>query len=167
MVCRGTTTTTTTLLPRSCSITEHRCEATGRWPKALHVVNTVFLDKGKPPRPLDVRPIALSSEIYKLWAGARSGFFQQAVNQHTTDGVLGGKQGITVIEAVGETMVRLEVRELAGHTTLGLHSDLTRCYERIPHRLLHLIGCRYGIPIAPLLKLVIQMYQAPRDLVGA
>ena len=141
----------------------NRCEAIGRWPKALHVVNTVFLDKGKPPRPLDVRPIALSSEIYKLWAGARSGFVQQAVNQHTTDGVLGGKQGITVIEAVGETMVRLEVRELAGHTTLGLHSDLTRCYERIPHRLLHLIGCRYGIP-TPLLKLVIMMYQFPKIL---
>ena len=75
----------------------------------------------------------------------------------------GGKQGVTIVEAVGETMVRLEVRELSGFKSLWLHSDGICCYDRIPDRLLDLGCCGYCIPqVLP--ALMIQMYQAPRLL---
>eukprot|EP00971_Amphidinium_carterae_P037228 731510-Amphidinium_carterae.3 len=60
-------------------------------------------------------------------------------------------------------MLKLEVRSAIKKDTLGLHSDLTRCYERVPLHVMQAVAVAYGIP-STVVALIVSMYRAPNFL---
>eukprot|EP00971_Amphidinium_carterae_P226180 4486465-Amphidinium_carterae.1 len=125
-------------------------------------MEVVFLDKGKEAAPLNLRPICLLSELHKLWCKIRQDIVADVLAQ-CPHGVVGGRARRKITEELADTLMRLDVREEAGIPVLGLHSDLTRCYEKVNLRLLADVLKARGVP-AVLVEVAMATYRGPKLL---
>ena len=138
-------------------VEEHRC-----WPQCLRLVQVIYLDKGKEPHPLHIRPIALITMLYRLWTAMRLPVMMEVL-QRAGPQVVGGRPGKHILREVAGTLIQLEGVSACGDVAFGLHSDLTRAYEKLPLEDLQYIMIDYGIPVI-LSELIMQIYLTDRYL---
>eukprot|EP00971_Amphidinium_carterae_P352258 6492512-Amphidinium_carterae.3 len=141
-----------------------RCEDEGTFPRALSTSQVVFLEKpGKKASPLTVRPICLMSEVYKLWTKMRMRSVYEVLTRNCSRHIVGGKPGVRIQRLIATTMMQLDTLSSTGEVVFGLHSDMTRCYERVPLRILERVLIHKGVH-PRIVRLCMYMYRQPRIL---
>eukprot|EP00971_Amphidinium_carterae_P352346 6492558-Amphidinium_carterae.3 len=115
-------------------------ESSGTVPLLWRCHKIVFLPKpGKEASPFGLRPIALLALLYRVYAKCR---------------------------AIGQLLHHRGKSEVQDLPLVGLHSDLTRAYEQIPHSHLAWALRQHGFPEA-LLQIVLTTYAAHKFAVYA
>eukprot|EP00971_Amphidinium_carterae_P118440 2346689-Amphidinium_carterae.1 len=72
--------------------------------------------------------------------------FRQLLLERTGHTVIGGRPGVTLLDAVTELQMQLEVDKSQGLHWCALFTDLTKAYEKLP--ITHVVGHlqRVGVP---------------------
>eukprot|EP00971_Amphidinium_carterae_P061584 1219277-Amphidinium_carterae.2 len=141
------------------------CERCGQWPAALCAQRVVFLPKdGAPhraPAASQLRPIVLLPHLLKCWSTLRGGHLKQAVGTYPT--LLGGKAKIAVERELIKLLFTVQQSVLTPWNTSGVHLDLTKAFETVPHEHLRYALRRLGVHGA-VTTLLLQQYAAPKVL---
>eukprot|EP00971_Amphidinium_carterae_P324953 6454992-Amphidinium_carterae.1 len=130
----------------------------------MKVHHVVFL--GKPgyetaiPKPSTIRPIVLLSHLLKVYTTLRLPLMTQAMLQ-LPDCICGGKQGKTVTKEVAATALHLDMQRAMGYSPAGLHSDLSKAYEGIDHRILQHLLSSAGLP-SVFIHMLLDAYAGPK-----
>eukprot|EP00971_Amphidinium_carterae_P029486 580633-Amphidinium_carterae.2 len=110
-----------------------RVEHLHQWPAWLTTVKFVYLSKPSTvPKPENLRPIALASHVYKLWAQLCKPVFDEMVPS-------------------------------LGNTPHGMHADIGKAFDGVPHAALQRVLLAWGAP-AHMVCLVLQVYAGKRWL---
>ena len=126
------------LLERLCTLLE-AVEFHGKWPEALALGLVAPLPKGEGLGPGDIRPITITSVVYRLWAAVR---VQELISWQETwlDSAIcsyrpeKGCEDIWVSQAISVEYALIFDEPLA-----GFNADLAKAFDRIPvHVLLSL-----------------------------
>eukprot|EP00662_Eupelagonemidae_sp_cell21_P003736 gene3736-biopygen34283 len=111
-------------------------EATGEWPAALEKASITLIPKGNGGAPLDLRPISVTSAVYRLWAGTRIRAVMQWQEKWMTRGQMGFRAGCACDDVYWAMALRAERAMLAGETEVGLSADLAKAFDSIPHEIM-------------------------------
>ena len=139
----------------------HMIEETGIWPAALEQAAVTLIPKDEGVRALDRRPISVMSAVYRTWAASRMRdvkVWQEAwasANQH------GYRAGHSTEDVYWALALRIEEALLSGEALCGLSLDYSKCFDRLPHKILFKLVEEPGLSrqIAPPLR---TMYQRLR-----
>eukprot|EP00438_Fugacium_kawagutii_P017560 Skav228548 [mRNA] locus=scaffold1887:556581:561575:- [translate_table: standard] len=131
-----------------------------QWPPSIMTARVVMLTKPDeaPTHPLQVRPITITSRLYRTWAKYRSLQIFQHFQQMLPPEVAGTAAGVSA-DMIAAT-VAMEVEE-ALHTQchrLGLTIDLVKCYNQVPRLPVIAALKKLGVP-EPYLHAVWSMFQ--------
>ena len=129
-------------------------EAFGEWPEAMREIHVVPLQKELDPTPDRVRPIGISSVVYRIWAATR---FRQLIpwmqlwcpEQPTAYRPHKDVQMHSLRRACA-----LEQDEIAGLETVRASFDLQKAFDFVPHEAVALVARKFGFP-EQLLRLVL------------
>ena len=136
------------ILQRFCELFE-AIEATGKWPTSLAIGLVAPLTKGEGMGPGDVRPITVTSVVYRAWAACRvqeliswqQGWLSKKVSSYRPEA---GCEDIWLTQALA-----IEHALLFDEPIAGISLDFAKAFDRIPvHILLRLaktIGVEEGI----------------------
>jgi hypothetical protein len=120
-------------------------EATGDWPQSLERATVSLIPKGDGCRPRDMRPISVTSIIYRLWAAARLSDLKDWQESWASTGQHGFRQRHGPEDVYWAVALHLEAALLNGDPILGVNFDYTKCFDLIPHGLLfRLLVCCSG-----------------------
>eukprot|EP00663_Eupelagonemidae_sp_cell21sb_P000872 gene872-484_t len=101
----------------------------GTWPVAMPGGSVTLIPKGVGGGPLQLRPITVTSAIYRLWAATRV----RAVMEWQETWIAPGQRGFRVGSACDDVYysaaLRLEHALLNGLTIVGLGIDLEKCFD--------------------------------------
>ena len=135
------------------------CEHAQRWPDSLATVY-VLLDKGNGQTgPLDMRPIGLTSLVYRLCGRLRLQDCQRHLEEHWPLEFRAGRRGSGVEDAVWHLRWQLQ----HGGDTVGAHLDFTKAYETISFEMVRECLLCAGLAEA-VVSLVCSQYAAPRSI---
>eukprot|EP00665_Eupelagonemidae_sp_cell47_P008443 gene8443-2313_t len=111
----------------------NRIESTGEWPEALQRALVTLIPKGAGGRPLQLRPITVTSTIYRLWAGTRVREVMQWQESWLVDGQRGFRVGNACDDLYWSLALRIEEAILTGTPLVGISADWAKCFDRVPH----------------------------------
>ncbi|KAJ9440002.1 Retrovirus-related Pol polyprotein from type-2 retrotransposable element R2DM [Diplonema papillatum] len=125
-------------------------EKTGKWPESLMRALVSLIPKGEGGSgPMDLRPISVTSAVYRLWAATRLRMLMEWMLAWVPEGMRGAipKRGADdVMYAIG---LRIEHAAECGKPLFGLSVDFMKCFDRLPHeimfRLMEVMGLDPGV----------------------
>lgn len=134
-------------------------EETGQWPQTLTRCVISLISKGKGSRPLDLRPVSVTSVVYRIWAktfGMRVEAWQDAV---LDSGQYGCRKKRSSIDALWEITTRAEYAHRHERKSRVLMAvDLAKAFDNIPVDIAMEIARRAGLP-AHVLRPLIAVYE--------
>lgn len=107
-------------------------EHTGTWPSQLSEVPVAALKKPTGCTPKDIRPIALSSLVYRIWARLRWQHLQSWYHSWIPDQLKGGIKGRHAIDAYYSLMVEIEHCHHSNSPLYGVLYDYQKCFDMVP-----------------------------------
>ena len=121
-------------------------ETTGRWPACLSVALISMIDKGQGARAQDLRPISVTSVVYRMWAGFRVSQVLQWQDQWATQGIYGFRRASGTEDCFWQTALDIEHALLSGQPLFGFSLDFAKAFDRVPVDLVMHLGERAGLP---------------------
>ena len=120
-------------------------------PQALREIWVAVLPKGETsctPDPGAVRPIAVSSTMYRLFSKAKAATMQPVIEPYLHSSQWGGRQGRSAAQAASEVLLRIECAKQQNASCVGLSIDLAKFFDSVPTKavscFLHHAGVDYG-----------------------
>ena len=108
-------------------------ERAGRWPGALLEAVVSLIPKGQGGQPLKMRPITVTSAVYRLWAATRLRDVMAWQEDWINKCQYGFRPGFGTLDAYWEWAAALEVSLLGGEPLSGVSFDFVKCFDRVPH----------------------------------
>jgi hypothetical protein len=106
-------------------------ENVGKWPQNLLEVPVASLQKNSGDSPLDIRPISLTSHMYRLWAKLR---WQQLQDWHLSwcpDELKGGIAGRETVDAYYQVALEIEHANFTNSPLFGILFDYQKCFDNV------------------------------------
>ena len=122
-----------------------KIEATGVWPSQLCWAGVTLIPKGEGGRPLDLRPITVTSIIYRIWAAARMRHSLDWQETWLHKGQHGARAKHSTVDALIQISVTLEKALLDGLPLAGVAIDLSKAFDNIPVDITFAVLERMGI----------------------
>lgn len=111
-------------------------EETGNWPKALMTALVSMIPKeGGGMTSLDLRPITVTPTVYRLWACRRLADIVKWQERWIESGQHGFRPGHRGEDVLMELGVAIEDALLGGRPLYGLALDFSKCFDRVPRKL--------------------------------
>lgn len=108
-------------------------ETSGCWPQLFHEeIPVAALKKPSGSAAKDIRPIALASLIYRLWAKIRWADLQDWRLSWLPQELKGGAKNREAVDAYYELMLEVENSLHSKHPLFGIMYDYTKCFDYIP-----------------------------------
>ena len=124
-----------------------RVQQEGRWPQGVAQTCVIFLAKpAGGPMAKDMRPICLLSCIYRIWARWIFMTHREHLSSWLPRELKAGRAGLRVEHHVWRLMEDIGFGDALGKYTSGIHTDLSKAYERIPLSKLRAVLARAGWP---------------------
>ena len=121
-------------------------ESNGRWPTALMHALITLIDKGKGTRPLDLRPISVTSIVYRLWARCWANRISKWQESVLDWGQYGGRKGRSAVQALMAICLPLEHAELQGQRRVVIAIDLAKAFDNVPFMVALTLAEKMGVP---------------------
>ena len=102
-----------------------------QWPSSLLEVPVAALKKHSGLTPLENRPIALTSQLYRVWAKLRWAQLQEWYLQWIPDELKGGIAGRQTIDSYFEVALELEHAQFNNHPVFGILYDYEKCFDNV------------------------------------
>ena len=137
-------------------------EREGRWPEEMGPNLVAMLPKGGTDDPMDRRPIVLLSTVYRVWAAVRAAQMRCWLKQCGVLAPTGPErsaEGLAYSLALEILVAQAEEERLA-----GVAYDWSKCYDRLPLRLLREVAEAAGVP-ARLVEPMLHAYGLPRRVI--
>ena len=119
-------------------------ESKSEWPDNILEVPIVSLQKGTGDTPLDIRPISLTSHVYRLWSKCRWKQLQAWHMSWCPPQLKGGVSGKEAIDAYFELATEVENAVICKQELFGIFYDFSKCFDNvawaIEKGLLHNLG---------------------------
>ena len=106
-------------------------EDSQKWPENLLEVPVATIKKGAGLSPLEIRPIALTSHLYRIWAKSR---WRQRQSWHLSWVPFELKGGIAdrqAIDSYFEVALELEQSQFTKHPLFGILYDYQKCFDNV------------------------------------
>ncbi|KAJ9446779.1 hypothetical protein DIPPA_03135 [Diplonema papillatum] len=110
-------------------------ERTGEWPRALQTALVTMTPKGDDNDPVKMRPITVTSCVYRLWACRRLKDIVTWQEGWIEDGQHGFRPGHRGEDPLMTMAMEIEYALLSGDPLYGLSLDFSKCFDRVPHEL--------------------------------
>ncbi|KAJ9451436.1 Retrovirus-related Pol polyprotein from type-1 retrotransposable element R2 [Diplonema papillatum] len=116
-------------------------EATGTWPDALLEAAVTLIPKDETLDPLALRPITVTSAIYRLWASTRLRDVVQWQEKWIANSQHGFRPKHGTVDVVFEIASQIEEALLTGKELYGVALDFAKCFDKVPRDIvLKLVG---------------------------
>ncbi|KAJ9468274.1 Retrovirus-related Pol polyprotein from type-1 retrotransposable element R2 [Diplonema papillatum] len=116
-------------------------EATGTWPNALLEAAVTLIPKDETLDPLALRPITVTSAVYRLWASTRLRDVVQWQEGWIADSQHGFRPKHGTVDVVFEIASQIEEALLTGKELYGVALDFAKCFDKVPRDVvLKLVG---------------------------
>eukprot|EP00438_Fugacium_kawagutii_P022418 Skav206945 [mRNA] locus=scaffold1143:126263:131308:+ [translate_table: standard] len=127
----------------------------GDWPAPLMIARVVMLNKGDtaPSSPLQVRPITITSRIYRTWARYRALQVISCLAHRLSPTIAGSTAGVGSDMFAAQLLDNLESAQLDTEPILGCTIDLVKCYNLVPRQPILEAMAEVGIPMPYLIAL--------------
>jgi hypothetical protein len=106
-------------------------ERAAKWPANLLEVPVTTLKKGKGDTPLQVRPISLTSHIYRMWAKIRWVHLQPWHLQWVPKELHGGIANRQTLDSYFAVALDIEQSSYTNHPLYGILYDYAKCFDNI------------------------------------
>jgi hypothetical protein len=136
-------------------------ERTGQWPASLERALVSLIPKGDGNEPLQLRPITVTSAIYRLWASARLRDAMAWQEGWIHPGQHGFRPVHGTLDVYWAAALRVEEALLTGRPLVGLLLDYAKCFDRLPHAVMFRLASASGAD-ERLLRPLRRMYSALR-----
>ena len=103
-----------------------------------------LIPKGEGGKPLDMRPITVTSIIYRLWAGIRVRQSAAWQAQWLHKGQHGGRPGHSTSEALVGVTLAFEKAILNGEPLTGIAIDLAKAFDNVPQEIMFEVLRAFG-----------------------
>eukprot|EP00438_Fugacium_kawagutii_P024655 Skav213934 [mRNA] locus=scaffold2679:137352:142349:+ [translate_table: standard] len=125
------------------------------WPAPLMIARVCMLNKGEtaPAHPLQVRPITITSKIYRNWARYRALQVLSILGNRLPPSLAGSTGGVSADMFAGQLLDHLESAQMDSLPVMGCTVDLVKCYNLVPREPILLAMAELGIPIPYLVAL--------------
>ena len=133
------------LLNRLCDLFR-LVEETGRWPSAMTTALVIMIDKGGGLKAGDLRPITVTSIVYRLWAVFRVRQVLSWQESWASDGIFGFRRDSGTEDAFWQTALEVEMTLLNNDTLFGFSIDFSKAFDRVPTHIVFELGKRAGLP---------------------
>eukprot|EP00661_Eupelagonemidae_sp_cell13_P004257 gene4256-1569_t len=120
-------------------------EQVGLWPEAPMVSVVSLLSKGKGARPRKLRPITVTSCIYRLWAGTRVKMMLNWQETWIAQQQHGCRPKSSTMDVWWDLCLNLEYSMLTEQEIGGLMLDWASCFDRIPRDIMFKLLTALGI----------------------
>ena len=110
-------------------------ETQGVWPEALLTALVTLTPKGDSKKPLEHRPITVTSSVYRLWACARLESIQRWQATWIMPSQHGFRPGHCPDDVLFDLFTQMEDALLGGEPLYGLALDFAKCFDRVPQTL--------------------------------
>ncbi|KAJ9440311.1 putative RNA-directed DNA polymerase from transposon BS, partial [Diplonema papillatum] len=107
-------------------------EATGTWPNALLEAAVTLIPKDETLDPLALRPITVTSAVYRLWASTRLRDVVQWQEGWIADSQHGFRPKHGTVDVVFEIASQIEEALLTGKELYGVALDFAKCFDKVP-----------------------------------
>ena len=136
------------------------------WPQSLMQARVVMLAKtAEPPTgPLQVRPITITSRIYRTWSRYRSMQISKHLQSMLPPEISATAAGVSADQLAASIMCEVEESHYIDEPKYGMTLDLVKCYNRIPRQPILMAMQAMGIPLPYLTALESMFMQLERIL---
>eukprot|EP00666_Eupelagonemidae_sp_cell4sb_P013932 gene13932-biopygen2366 len=112
-------------------------EETGEWPDALLEASITLIPKdGAAGGPLDLRPITVTSALYRLWAAARVRRVLEWQELWLPRGARGFRLSCGTDDVYYTLALRIERTLLLDEPLVGLGLDLAKAFDSLPQEIM-------------------------------
>lgn len=122
-----------------------RIEADGIWPEPVSWAGISLIPKGEGGKPLQLRPITVTSVVYRLWAASR----MRQCNEWQTEWLAKGQHGARSHHGTMDALVRIslafEQAALDGTPLHGVAVDLSKAFDNVPVEIVFAIMRELGM----------------------
>ena len=102
-----------------------------QWPTTLLEVPVAAIKKNAGLTPLDNRPIALTSSLYRLWAKLRWNQLQQWYHEWIPSELKGGVTDRQAIDSYFQVALEIEQSQFDKHPIFGILYEYEKCFDNI------------------------------------
>eukprot|EP00662_Eupelagonemidae_sp_cell21_P057018 gene57018-biopygen114705 len=121
-------------------------EDTGEWPDALLEAFITLIPKdGAAGGPLDLRPITVTSALYRLWAATRVRQVLEWQELWLPRGARGFRLGSSTDDVYYTLALRIERALLRGEPLVGLGLDLAKAFDSLPQTIMLTLCAELGM----------------------
>ena len=107
------------------------------WPEALLTALVSAIPKGAGTKPLEQRPITVTSALYRLWGCIRmEKDVMEWQEKWAHDGQYGYRKGRSTLDLSWKIALDVEHATLYGEEVAGVTTDFRKCFDLIPHDIL-------------------------------
>eukprot|EP01063_Lacrimia_lanifica_P017110 TRINITY_DN2382_c0_g1_i1.p2 TRINITY_DN2382_c0_g1~~TRINITY_DN2382_c0_g1_i1.p2 ORF type:complete len:255 (+),score=28.01 TRINITY_DN2382_c0_g1_i1:562-1326(+) len=118
----------------------------GEWPAALRLALVTMIPKSTDSgAPLDLRPITVTSCIYRLWACRRLQDMVAWQERWICPSQHGFRPGHRGDDVVYRLALEIEDALLGGDELYGLALDFSKCFDRVPQRIVPALVADLGL----------------------
>ncbi|KAJ9443234.1 Retrovirus-related Pol polyprotein from type-2 retrotransposable element R2DM [Diplonema papillatum] len=110
-------------------------EETGLWPDGVLDALVTLIPKGEGDDPLKLRPITVSSVVYRLWASVRLQEVLVWQEQWIHESQHGFRKGHSCDDVVMDIALSIEESLINGTPLHGIALDFAKCFDRVPQGL--------------------------------
>jgi len=120
-------------------------ERHGIWPRAVTRSSVTLIPKPNGTGPLDMRPLSVTSAVYRLWAATRvrdASTWQEGWIHDSQCGFRRRKSTAHLYLRIGLTLEKAAVN---GEPALCASLDFSKCFDRVPHGILLAVAEAAGL----------------------
>ncbi|KAJ9439057.1 Retrovirus-related Pol polyprotein from type-2 retrotransposable element R2DM, partial [Diplonema papillatum] len=110
-------------------------EETGLWPDGVLDALVTLIPKGEGDDPLKLRPITVSSVVYRLWASVRLQEVLVWQEQWIHESQHGFRKGHSCDDVIMDIALSIEESLINGTPLHGIALDFAKCFDRVPQGL--------------------------------
>ena len=107
-------------------------EATGIWPSSLERALVSLIPKGDDGKPENMRPITVTSAVYRLWAATRMRHVKKWQEKWMDNSQHGARSGHAVEDIYWKLAIQIEEAMMTGVPLYGFSLDYSKCFDNIP-----------------------------------
>jgi len=119
----------------------------GVWPETMCWAGISLIPKGEGGKPLDMRPITVTSAIYRLWAGVRVRQSAEWQASWMHPGQHGGRERHSPADALMRISLEFEQAVLDGTEMRGVAFDLAKAFDNVPQEIMFRLLAKFGADV--------------------
>ena len=120
-------------------------EDSGIWPAELCWAGISLIPKGEGGNPLDLRPITVTSCIYRVWAAARMAQCHLWQDKWIQPGQHGSRKQHSTSDALAKMTIAMETAMAEGKGISGVAVDLSKAFDNVPIEIVFRVVEELGI----------------------